>query len=333
MQERQKMKSTIKTEIKSSERNFFIVLAVLAASLLANLCAKAQTPDVWEGLKGDINLYLANDLGRNGYYEQKNIAELMGVMAETIGPECVLAAGDIHHFYGVASTEDPLWTTNYELIYSHPELMIPWYPILGNHEYRGNTQAVLDYASVSRRWMMPSRYYCKVFQDGEVTMRVVMIDTSPIIERYREDTYTYPDACKQDADAQMAWLDETLGQAKEDWIIVVGHHPIYADTPKDENERTDMQNKVLPILRKYGNVAIYACGHIHDFQHIKKEGDNIDYVVNSAGSLARKVNPIDGTIFCSSEPGFSIIVATKEKLCLHMIDKQGNVLHTVEKVK
>ena len=27
------------------------------------------------------------------------------------------------------------------------------------------------------------------------------------------------------------------------------------------------------------NVAIYACGHIHNFQHIQKKGDNIDYVV------------------------------------------------------
>ena len=33
------------------------------------------------------------------------------------------------------------------------------------------------------------------------------------------------------------------------------------------------------------NVAIYACGHIHNFQHIQKKGDNIDYVVNSSSSL------------------------------------------------
>ena len=29
-----------------------------------------------------FNFYVANDLGRNGYYDQKTIAELMGVMAE-----------------------------------------------------------------------------------------------------------------------------------------------------------------------------------------------------------------------------------------------------------
>ena len=38
---------------------------------------------------------MANDLGRNGYYDQKPIAELMGEMADVIGPECVFAAGDV----------------------------------------------------------------------------------------------------------------------------------------------------------------------------------------------------------------------------------------------
>ena len=49
----------------------------------------------WETLKGEITLYMTNDMGRNGYYEQKPIAELMGEMAGTVDPECVLAVGDI----------------------------------------------------------------------------------------------------------------------------------------------------------------------------------------------------------------------------------------------
>ena len=67
----------------------------------------------WQKLKGEITLYMTNDMGRNGYYDQKPIAELMGEMADVVGPECVIAAGDIHHFNGVASTQDPLWLTNY----------------------------------------------------------------------------------------------------------------------------------------------------------------------------------------------------------------------------
>lgn len=293
----------------------------------------AQTETQWKALKGDVNLYLANDLGRNGYYDQKPIAKLMGNMASAVDPQCVIAAGDVHHFNGVASVNDPLWWSNFENVYTHPDLMIDWFPLLGNHEYRGNTQAVLDYGKTSRRWMMPGRYYTKVFTKKGVTLRVIFIDTTPLINRYRIDTDVYPDAGKQDDQAQLAWLDRTLSQAKEDWVIVVGHHPIYADTPKSEEERTDMQKRVMPILHKYNNVAIYACGHIHDFQHIQKKGDPIDYVVNSSASLSRKVKPIDGTVFCSGEPGFSVIAARKKQLNLYMIDKQGKVLHTVTKTK
>lgn len=245
----------------------------------------------------------------------------------------MLAVGDIHHFNGVASVNDPLWMTNFEQVYSHPELMLDWFPVLGNHEYRGNTQAVLDYSKVSRRWMMPARYYTKVFEDNGTTIRIVFLDTTPLIDRYRENSAVYPDACKQDRQAQLLWLDSTLKSAREDWVVVVGHHPIYAYTTKAEYERTDMQKNVMPILHKYNNVAIYACGHIHNFQHIHMPNDDIEYVVNSSASLARSVEKTQGTVFCSSADGFSIISASKKTLKMSMIDKDGKVIHTIEKTK
>ena len=304
-----------------------------AILLMATLITFAQTPEQWATLKKDINFFLANDLGRNGYYDQKPIAELMGVMAEEIGPECVLAAGDVHHFDGVQSVHDPLWMTNYELVYSHPELMIDWLPILGNHEYRGSTQAVLDYSTVSRRWGMPARYYTRVYEEEGTTVRLVMVDTTPLMSKYREENQKYPEACLQDNEKQLAWVDSVLNAAKEDWVMVVGHHPVYAETSKDESERLDMQNTLGKVLGKYPKVAMYLCGHIHNFQHIRVPGSSIDYVVNSSASLSRKVKPIEGTKFCSPEAGFSVIAADKKELCLHMIDKTGKVLYTVKRQK
>ncbi|MBQ8520647.1 MAG: metallophosphoesterase [Bacteroides sp.] len=310
------------------KKTFILLVAVLAA-----ITTNAQIPEVWKTLKKDANFFMANDLGRNGYYDQKPIAELMGVMAEEIGPECVIAAGDVHHFEGVQSVNDPLWMTNYELIYAHPELMIHWYPILGNHEYRGNTQAVLDYSNVSRRWEMPARYYTKAFEEDGTTVRFVWVDTTPLMSKYRMETEKYPDACKQDNAKQLAWVDSVLTAAKEDWVVVIGHHPIYAETPKEESERIDMQNTLDKVLRRHDNVALYACGHIHNFQHVRPKGSKIDYVVNSSASLSRKVGAIEGTVFCSPEAGFSVIAADKKEICLYMIDKNGRVLHTVRRTK
>ena len=308
--------------------SLIILFVVAVASVMA------QTPEEWAKLEKSVNFYVANDLGRNGYYDQKPIAELMGRMAETVGIECVAAAGDIHHFEGVASTEDPLWMTNFELIYSHPELMLDWFPVCGNHEYRGNTQAVLDYTKVSRRWTMPAKYYTKVIEDDGVTVRLVFVDTTPMIDKYRNDAEGYPDACKQDIDKQLAWVDKTLADAKEDWVIVIGHHPIYAYTSKSDTERADMQRRLNAVLLKHKNVAMYVCGHIHNFQHIRKPGCTIDYVVNTSGSLSRpKVEPVDGTQFCSGIPGFSLVCADKQELALHLIDKDGKVVYTVRHKK
>ena len=316
-------------------KRIFHFLLLLCLSLNCPQHSLAQESSRWESMKRDVCLFMVNDMGRNGYYGQRDIARLMGGMAEELDPETVIAAGDVHHFSGVQSTSDPLWMTNYELIYDHPELMLEWSPILGNHEYRGNTQAVLDYAGVSRRWAMPARYYTRTFSDDATSVRVIFIDTTPLITKYRLDSAVYPDACKQDDNAQMQWLDRTLSEAKEDWVIVVGHHPVYADTGKDVSEREDMQQRLLPLFRKHGNVDVYACGHIHNFQHIRPtDGTGADYVVNSAASLSRpKVSPVEGSVFTSGKPGFSVIEADKTTLTWYFVDGEGNILHSFERSK
>lgn len=298
--------------------------------LTVGLSVNAQT--LATELDGDVKLMIGNDLGRNGYYEQKSIAELMGKVAETLGPDAFLALGDTHHFLGIESVDDPLWMTNYELIYSHPELQVEWCPVLGNHEYRGNTQAVIDYSGISRRWKMPSRYYTRIFDNDGTRVKIIFIDTTPIIDKYRADSTEYPDAVRQNVEAQLQWLDNELSRDDNaDWTIVAGHHPVYAQTPKQSSEREDLQSKVEPILRKH-KVDMYVCGHIHNFQHIRRNG--IDYVVNSSGSLSRQdVSAVDGTIFCSGVPGFSILSATPRNLTLSMIDPTGKVIHQVKRAK
>lgn len=310
------------------------IIVLLLVLVLSGKWASAQTERLEKELDGRFNFYVVNDMGRNGYYDQKPIAEKMGTLAEAVDPEFVAAVGDVHHFEGVASVNDPLWMTNYELIYSHPELMLYWYPVMGNHEYCGNTQAVLDYAKVSRRWCMEGRYYTKEFAIDKKgnTLRVVFIDTPPLIDKYRKGTEEYPDAGKQDMKRQLSWIDSVLTVNKATWTVVLGHHPVYAETPKADEERSDMQERLNPILKKH-KVDMYVCGHIHNFQHIRREDSPVDYIVNTAGSLSRKVKPVEGTRFCSDSTGFSVCSASAENLRLYMLDKDGNVLYVVERNK
>lgn len=308
---------------------FLVALAILFVSCNQTPRGKKLTdllPD------DSFNFIIATDLGRNGHYDQKPIAEQMGLLAEEIDIEFVIASGDVFHYDGVQSVNDPLWLTNFELIYSHPELQVEWYPLLGNHEYRGNTQAVIDYSQISRRWCMPDRYYAQSYElDNGASLRIVYIDTPPLIDKYRNSN-KYPDADKQDLEKQLAWIDSTLNASTETWKIVVGHHPVFAETPKDDNERADMQARMAPLLKKH-HVDYYICGHIHNFQHLRIDGYDTDFVVNSSASLSRKVNAIEGTVFCSPESGFSVMSATDTTLNLYLLNKNAELVHTVTRSK
>ena len=310
-----------------------LVLVLFTATLLIS-GASAHNTKEWRKMKSDVNLFVASDLGREGCYDQQVIANLMGEMAKKIKPQAVITTGDNHHGNGVKSTTDNDWKQNYEDVYTHPKLDIDWYPALGNHEYRGNTQAVIDYSKKSERWNMPARYYTTVFSAKGTSVRIVTIDTTPLIDKYRESK-KYADANLEDNEVQLQWLDSVLKDAKEDWVIVAGHHPVYADTKKSKSERDNIKKALNGILRRYNNVSIYLCGHIHNFQHLRSrsKSSNIDYVVNSSAAESRNVRATKRTIYCSSEPGFSVLSANEKELSLYMIDKNGNVLHRVKRNK
>ena len=56
-----------------SMRKVVMTLCLVGVSMVA-----FAQPEVWKTLEKPLNFLLANDLGRNGYYDQKPIAELMG---------------------------------------------------------------------------------------------------------------------------------------------------------------------------------------------------------------------------------------------------------------
>jgi hypothetical protein len=278
-------------------------------------------------LEDHFTFMIGSDFGRNGYYDQKPVAEMMGEVAAITDPEFVAALGDVHHFMGVRSVHDPLWNTNYEWIYKHPELMIPWYPVLGNHEYRGSTQAVLDYSGISRRWEMPHRYYDVTWPVSEnVAVLLLFIDTTPLIDKYINNPEEYADASKQSMKKQLAWIDAVLEKSDARWKIVMGHHPVFAGTTKVETERSDLQNRLQPLLDKH-DVDVSVCGHIHNFQHIRAPESNVDYFVNSSASLSREVVDIEGALFASPDPGFALCTVKEGELIMTFVNKEGDIIY------
>ncbi len=280
--------------------------------------------------KTAYRFFIVSDIGQNGYYEQKTVAETLGKVAETVRPKFVISSGDTFHYNGVRSTSDPLWNSNFENIYTNPWLLVDWFPILGNHEYRGNTQAVIDYTQISRRWNMPARYYTFSMKiDSINSIRIVMLDTPPFVNEYKKYPDQYPDIQFENTNLQLNWLDKVLTKSTEKWTIVVGHHPLYsADSYRGNN--TELINSIEPILKKYG-VDFYFSGHIHIAQHIQKNG--IDYVVSPSGSLAVSTATNYGTNFVSHSEGFTVCLATGNYFEFVFVDKNGNEMYRYKKNK
>lgn len=281
---------------------------------------------------GNLNFIVASDMGRSVISEQQNIADLMGMQAEKSRMDFIAVAGDPIHDDGVKSVTDEEWKRKFENIYTSGSLQnLPFYVVSGNHEYRGNVQAILDYSLVSKRWKAPQRYYSMKYPIGASGKDVllVFIDTAPLIDRLRTGN-GYSDAGEQSIEQQLHWLDSTLVASKDQWKVVIGHHPVYADTYKAESERTDMQKRIGRILENR-RADFYICGHIHNFQYIKPKNGNVHYIVNSSASLSREVQPVEGTVFCNSDPGYSVFTVSADSIQFFFVNHKGKTVyeHTV----
>ncbi len=322
------------------KRSLFVAVFILVFAFTGQAVLYSQNENVvprsaqaLDELEDHFNFLIASDLGRNGYYDQKPIAAMMGEVVTIVEPEFIAALGDVHHFMSVRSVQDPLWETNFEWIYKHPELMIPWHVVLGNHEYNGNTQAVIDYSNVSRRWEMPARYYALTLEmSDKVDALLLFTDTAPLIDKYRSDPDEYGEAGKQSMERQLAWIDSTLGVSGARWKIVMGHHPVYAGTSKTESEREDLQARLQPLLDKHG-VDVSVSGHIHNFQHIRVPGSRVDYFVNSSASQAREVVPFEGALFGSQDPGFTLCTVKEMELMITFVNKDGEIIYQYARKK
>jgi len=299
-------------------------------SALAATAAVTALPNAFAAAApAPCNFLVVGDWGREGDAHQREVAVQMGRAAQSLASQCVFSVGDNFYEDGVQTTSDPLWRSSFEAIYSAPSLQVPWYVALGNHDYRGNPQAQIDYATISQRWRMPSRYY-KVSgsQIGAPHLDVFVIDTSPLVHKYRKDVHSAiaANVVSQDVPAQLRWLDDQLSRSTAPWRLVVGHHTIYSggsghgDTP----ETTEL---IEPLLRKHG-VQAYINGHDHDLQHIRKGG--VDYLCCGAGSEVRPVQAVEGTLYCAARSGFAVLRSNLDSLSVEFRDFTGASLYRGE---
>jgi len=250
---------------------------------------------------------------------------------------------------------------DFEDVFTHPSLHVPWYGVLGNHDYAYDVQSQFNYKSPNNdRWQMPTYYYTKRLHLADSHYATfVFIDTNPCISSYRGEDPTGWDPCSghygeckdtpdgechfhdhivaQDCGAQHAWFGKTLDSIPDDdWVIVVGHH---------EADKIDVEDFTALMLA--GKVSLYLNGHTHALKHYRVDSrTDIDFFTTGAGCMvhtrdqdvclgplcAQGMDP-DGhraeEVFYKAASGFTTHTFSEDfsTLKTEVLDVEGNVLH------
>ena len=227
------------------------------------------------------------------------VAAAMAKQAGTAGLDLVLLLGDNFYRDGIASTRDERWRTHFEEAFAAPELQVPFFAALGNHDHNGNVQAQVEYSAQSERWRMPGQYFeftRSITHACEVQFCV--LDTTTM----RLDSFA--------ADEQVRWLEEKLANSTARWKVVVGHHPLVSGG--DHGGSSNVRDRIEPLLVEHG-VYLYLSGHDHDLQ-LLESGHRYLQVVSGAGSMTRDVRWMDETLYAEAEPGFASFLLTEAEL-------------------
>eukprot|EP00455_Lapot_gusevi_P023882 TRINITY_DN2480_c0_g1_i1.p1 TRINITY_DN2480_c0_g1~~TRINITY_DN2480_c0_g1_i1.p1 ORF type:complete len:291 (+),score=112.43 TRINITY_DN2480_c0_g1_i1:96-968(+) len=280
----------------------------------------------------------------------------MAKIASQYNISFVISTGDNFYEDGISSVSDTKFRKVFTEGYAQSSLQVPWYVALGNHDYDGSVEAQIQASTshVDSRWQMPARYFTvssPVPLSSGATPTFVFLDTNPFIQSY----YTSPETPQmaeelknQHYQDQVAWFEKTLQaeaaatQRNGGWIVVVGHHPVYARST--DKASTELQQYVLPLLVKY-RAGCYFSGHVHDLEHLQHE--NLDFFISGAGSQltltsspsliwSKALNATAsspqlghdaGTKFHAKIPGFVLVQMSTSSMTTIYFDYQGNNLY------
>lgn len=260
---------------------------------------------------------------------QQQVADAMGKATANNNPDAVICLGDNFYPDGASTVDSPLFDFAFEKVYTAPSLQVPFWIVLGNHDYHISAKGELDYAAQRKgtgRWTIDARYWSRTVEVARgVKAKFIFLDTSPFVTKYNkgEEGTQMSEIRTQSTADQLAWLDKELAEPGVAWRIVCGHHPIWSGG--DHGDTAEMKKLVLPILQKH-KVQFYACGHDHHAEVFVRE--QLTAVISGNASETRSIKETQGSLFRSKKLGFADLTLGSDKGELRMIDADGNVMFT-----
>ncbi|XP_056426414.1 tartrate-resistant acid phosphatase type 5 [Hyla sarda] len=221
------------------------------------------------------------------YTKQETLvaAELANTVSKW-GADFIVSVGDNFYYDGVQDVEDYRFQKTFENVFDAESLLpIPWYVVGGNHDHKGNITAQIAYSNVSSRWKFPHLYYDQSFNipNTNVSVKLLMLDTITLCGNSDDFLGGQPleAANPRLAEEQLDWLMEKLQSSKDEYLLVVGHYPVWSIA--EHGPTTCLLHHVEPLLKKY-NVTAYLSGHDHNMQYLQDDS-GIGYVLSGAGNF------------------------------------------------
>ncbi|CDF37814.1 unnamed protein product [Chondrus crispus] len=282
-----------------------------------------------------LKFIVIGDWGRDGMCCQRDVAAEMAVAASRIHPQFVVSVGDNFYNSGIKSSKDDQVDRSWRDVYIKPYKSLQdvrWKPILGNHDYAGNVEALIDLGKEDSLWHMPSKYYFETAAGGDVFM--AYIDTTVMYYTQQEllALSNSDELSTSYRDKQVAVIKKELAESTAKWKIIFGHHPFFASdehTFDEEHNRRQLQTTLMHVFKEH-NVSIYFGGHSHTLEH--HHSDGIDFFVSGAGSKISQIHRnLPTAMFVMDRQGYMIASMddTKEHLRVQVIDMRGNIIYTV----
>src|SRR5205823_2428284 len=163
----------------------------------------------------------------------------------------------------IANIFDPKWRSMFEDLYDKSVFDFPFYPALGNHDYRTNNYLIeLAYSKSNpdSRWKFPGRWYRVDLPADRGDMgenplvTVIMLDSDQ------------PLLGDVEWDRELKWLTTELAKPRTArWLVCVAHHPLFSNGDHGDN---GVLQRTWGKLFDQAKVDFYLCGHDHDIQHL-----------------------------------------------------------------
>ena len=264
----------------------FVIAAIASAGLFAQPSPLPNRP-------GSLKFAAIGDNG-TGEQPQYDVARQMTAFHERFNFDLVIMLGD--NMYGGQSPAD--FVKKFELPYA-PLLKagVKFQASLGNHDRPEN-------ASYAPYNMKGQRYYSYARNN----VRFLALDSN------RMDP------------AQVAWIETSLRDAREDWKICYFHHPLYSNANR-HGSSVDLRILLEPIFVRSGVNVVFS-GHDHVYERLKPQKGIYYFVSGAAGMLRRgNMSPTDQTAaYFDQDQSFMLLEIAGSEMFFQTVSRTGTTV-------